>query len=353
MKKDRQTERLGSILIILLLFLGCRSFADPVEQFRIKIVNEKDGVISIERNGAKEDIGHVIYPVNRVNERGFTASQWAGTSEIAATSVNAIHIKVKNDKTIFSILPREFSRSSDSSLYTDIPAGTKIFGGGYAPFVGNRAAVNGKAIKGPLNKGDVLFIAVERPRVWPKKIIFENKFGGTITVYYPDGSSEVVGQVLRPVQGVGRFEGSKFTPAGRIRANHPGVIDISTSVSGRVGGFQIIPAGHAQSPEMSYARIKTQWMVVSGLSVTDKTPEGMPPLFRYFLKPQYDPEDLNAADWENRLLKRFLVEVKLKSHERWKPMPVYGMEDGEDLPDDANRFLMDVEKIRILFPVNP
>jgi len=50
------------------------------------------------------------------------------------------------------------------------------------------------------------------------------------------GGREFLGLVLKPVFGVGRLEGTKW--AGRIRANHPGVICVSTSREGKVGDFK-------------------------------------------------------------------------------------------------------------------
>ncbi len=353
------------VFIFILLLSANFAFATDeagfVSDFQIRINNSRFGDISIIRNGVVEIIGQVVSPSVKLNEKGFTASTWAGTSDVTATAVNAIHIKVLNDKTIFSILPSDFldpTKSNSyfnagSSIYTNIAAGTKIFGGGYAPFVGNKALVNGNPITGALKEGDILTIDVAHPAKWPKSIIFENKFAGKITINYPDGSHEIIGEVLRPVQGVGRFEGSRFLSAGRIRANHPGVIDISTSVGGQVGGFQIIPATHAQSPEMVYARTKTQWMVVSGPSVESKTQEGLPPLFEYYLKPQYNGSDLESADWQTKLVNRFLVDVQLRGKTGWQPMPVYGLIPEEDLPESANRFLDNVEQIRILFPEIP
>ncbi|OGC24402.1 hypothetical protein A3J90_03480 [candidate division WOR-1 bacterium RIFOXYC2_FULL_37_10] len=371
MKQGFEVRNFGYFLLVaFFLLLTCLSnFSNAkqtsnesfVEQFRIKIINTKNGEVSVSKNFGEtfQVVGHVVYPAGKINPKGFTATQWIGSSEVAATSVNAIHVKVDDKKGIFSIVPKEFLSSiknyksylnSNSSIYTDIPASKSIFGGGLAPFVGNEVYINGEKTTKEIKDGDLIIIVVKKPVKWPESIVFENKFAGKIFVNYPDGKSNVVGEVLRPVQGVGRFEGSMYLNPGRIRANHPGVIDISTSTAGRVGGFQIIPAGHAQSPEMSYARIKTQWMVVSMPSVFDGTPEGKPPLFKYFLKPQYDYDDINAKDWENKFLSRFLVEVMIENTDKWQPMPVYGLIRGEELPDYADTFLKNVEKIKILFP---
>lgn len=330
----------------------------PGHAFDIRIVNSSQG--SIEAAG--NEIGQVIYPTTKVNPKGFTASQWVGSGEVAATAVNAIHIKVDNNQTIFSILPRDFLHqlsgynsylSPDSSIYTNIEAGKGIFGGGFAPAVGDRVLINGSPIsEGYTPKiGDVVLIQAENPIKYPREIVFENKFGGKVTAVFSDDDQMVIAEVLRPVLGVGRFAGSRFVGPGRIRANHPGVIDISTSVGDKVGGFQIIPSRHAMSPEMGGARTATQWMVVGPASVNGISLEGTALLFRYLIRPQYNEDDLTAPDWEARLLNRYLVEAKLGEKAEWGPLPVFNLNPGEDLPPEANRALQKVTHLRILFPV--
>jgi len=313
-------------------------------------------LVSIITN-TREVVGHVLSPAKTLNSKGFSASSWGGTFEVVATAVNAIHIKLKSPKTIFSILPTEFLAnvknyrsyfSSPSSIVTDINAGEEIFGGKFAPFVGNKIWINGQNDIVNISTGDVITIAVELPEEMPREIIFENRFNGEIKVIYNDNDEKVVGHVLKPVVGVGRFEGSKYVTAGRIRANHPGVIDISVSPDGFLGGFQIIPATHAQSPDMIYARTKTQWMVVS---LNKNTGEGKPPLFRLFLKPSDQQIQDGEEDWLDSLLSRYLVLVQMRGSKDWVNMPIFRLWPGEDLPDKANTALSDIAKIKILFPI--
>ncbi|MBI5701584.1 hypothetical protein HZC34_07090 [Candidatus Saganbacteria bacterium] len=334
---------------------------DFKEDFTIELKNSNNGEIKVihKDNGATEVVGHVLFSTTNVNPNGYTASQWILSSEVAATSVNAIHIKVADPKTIFSLLPVEFADelknyrsyfSPDSSIYTDIHAGEDIFGGGAAPYIGNKVLVNGKDISGPLKENDVLSIIVSHPIPWPKSIVFENRKGGNIYISYPNEESKQIGEVLKPIAGVGRFEGTYYLPPGRIRANHAGVIDVSVSPRWQVGGFQIIPEKHSKSPEMSGALVSTQWMIVR---LKDDTGEGKPPLFKYFLRPQYNEQDIYSKDWEAKFLKRFLVEAKLKDGNGWSALPVFGLRRDEDLPKDAYNYLKDVEQIRILFPDVP
>jgi hypothetical protein len=340
------------------------------EMYRILIPNIPGGTIEVSSDkGSKwKPIGHVIWPVYKVNAEGYTASRWVEDGDIAASAVNAIHIKTDFNETadkgvIFNIVPKEvYSKSVESSpeasIFTDIPAGQTLFGGGYSPIVGNKVSVIdqngnlGTIATGFIPKiGDVFVIKVERPTRYPKEIVFENRFGGLITIKYLDGEERYIGQVLRPIEGVGRFLGSEYADVGRIRANHAGVICISTSPLGLIGGFQIIPSGHSMSKEMITARTLTQWMVIGPTNALDPSYEGVAPFFKYFLQPRYNEDDIEKPDWKKRLLERFLVEVKYKDSNDWQPMPVYYMDLNKPLPKWANNAMEGITHIRILFPI--
>jgi len=344
---------------------------NPREIFRLRFSNEEGGEISVSKDGGLtwEKLGAVLHPCEKVEPRGFTAAKWVEPVKVAASAVNAIHITTDYDPqidraTVFSILPREvFVPGSflvpEASIITDLSAGEKIFGGGLAPLVGNRLWVEREgqvflAQKGYLPaRGDRLTIVVERFPQQPTQLVFQNRQGGLIWLQFLDGSRSVIGRVLRPVRGVGRFVGTRYAAAGRIRANHPGVIDISCSPLGAIGGFQIIPEGHSRSPEMKAALTMTQWMIVAPLS-PDEHWEGAAPLFSQFLRPDYRPDDLYAPDWQERLLSRFLVEVRRDS-DIWGPCPAFSLEPDLSLPlpDWANSALADVSEIRLFFPVSP
>ena len=346
------------------------------EAYRIKLVNVAGGSIEVssDKGVSWTRVGKVLYPTSSISNNGYTASKWIPDGHVAAVAVNAIHVKtgfntVEARGVIFSILPKDQLQvpsyynsylSPDSSIYTDIKAGTSIFGGEYSPFTGNfvsTADASGKLDHiGPgfvPQIGESIVIVVDRPVKYPKEIVFENRFGGLITLKYLDGEEKIIGVVLKPVMGVGRFIGTQYVDIGRVRANHPGVIDISTSPLNEVGGFQIIPSGHGMSEEMVNARVLTQWMVVGPVSATDRSPEGVAPLFKYFINPRYIPADIMDADWDSKALSRFLVEVKLKGDDSWRVMPSFSLDPdlGKPLPIWANRALENVTEIRILFPV--
>ncbi len=375
------------------LALPARAF-NPMANFSIVIENVKDGRILIWQGEEAIQVGKVIIPVGAVNNDGFTASKWSKDGTVCATAVNAIHVKVRNNPetgrgVIFSILPREFLNidpaeyksylNKNTSLFTDIPAGTGIFGGGFAPVVGSQIRVaellpenmrsnilsdvltqsksgmeqlfGGKSEVMPEEyipaEGDALIIMVSHPTT-PVYIEFENKFGGLIKIKYLGREPEALGQVLKPVAGVGRFMGTTYARVGRIRANHPGVIDISTSPLGQIGGFQIIPREHAMSPEMTLARTLTQWMVVGPLNALEPSWEGQPPLFSDYLFPSFIPLLSNSPEHKdisalNRLLSRFYVLAKMRGKDEWGPLPtVIGRDDTA---------LVDLEAIRIYFPM--
>ncbi len=376
------TARPAQILLTcwaLLFAAGFAGWCEPAsagggrELLRIRIVNDESGPISISRDqGATwKQVGRVVAYTTHVNERGYTASKWIPPGQVAAVAVNAIHISAgynaEQDRgVIFSLVPWEFLRvpagyasflSPDSSIYTDIPAGTGIFGGGDAPFVGSRVEVVRKGAVFPLGagyrpaRGDALVIRVVQPIPYPVSAEFENRPGGAVTLRYPDGARRLIGWVIHPVGGVGRFSGSLFAAVGRIRANHAGVLDISTSPIGNLGAFQIIPVGHALSHEMGSAWTMPQWLIVGPAEGGEGLWGSITPLFRQYLRPQYRPGDLYAADWRRGLLSRFLVEVDLG--EGWRPMPALRLapDPRVPLPAFASAALRSARRIRVLFPL--
>lgn len=345
------------------------------EIYRIKIWNQAGGTIEVSSDRGKSwtRVGKVLAPTIRTNSDSYAAASWVPDGQVAATSVNAIHIRTSGEADgsaiTFSLLPQEFYRpprnyrsyySPDSSLYTDIPAGTGIFGGEYAPYVGNQVMVQraGYAYQ-PIPPGynpwpdDRIYLIVARPADYPKEIVFENRKGGRVIMKYFSGEIKEVGLVVFPVRGIGRFEGSKYTSAGRIRANHAGVIDVSTSTLGSLGGFQIIPAYHAAN--IKYAYGTPQWLVVAPVS-GEASLEGTAPLFRAFIKPDYLANDIMKDNWEERLLDHFLVDVKLKDDPsgKWQPMPVCEFAPyylSGSVPKKLNGVLSNVSEIRLLFPI--
>jgi hypothetical protein len=350
-----------------------------VEMARLRIHNGAGGIIEGSRDRGKtwELIGHVLQPTQKVNPRGYNASKYALIGGVAATAVNAIHIKAgynakENRGIIWSLSPRADTTAGNASLqsevspgssaFTDIPGGTGIFGGPFTPFVGNPIFLDNDRDNNlkPLpdnyvpKLGETWTILIQRPARYPREIVFQNRFGGLITIQYRDEEPRVIGQVLRPVQGIGRFVGSYFSEVGRLRANHNGVIDISTSPRGKVGSFQIVPANHAMSDETHYIRELTQWMVVGPVSALDPSWEGIAPLYSNFLRPRYDRNDVWNQDWIEGLAGRFRFEVKLKNKKGvesdWQPMPTLFLEPNSPLPDWAGTALANMTQLRVAFP---
>jgi hypothetical protein len=352
--------------------------AAKIEIARLRVHNIAGGAIEGSRDGGQTwwFLGRVVQPTMKVNRRGFNASKYVPVGSVAATAVNAIHLKAaqnvpENRGVIWSLAPRadtaagrvslQSEVSPGSAVFTDIPGGSGIFGGPFTPFVGNPIFLdndkNNDLKPLPDNYvpalGNVWVIVIERPRHYPRQIVFENRFGGLITIEYrgPGEKPRPIGQVLRPVLGVGRFIGSYFSEVGRLRANHAGVIDISTSPRGKVGSFQIVPANHAMSPETNYIRELTQWMVVGPVSALDPSWEGSAPLYSSFLRPRYD-----RLDWYNDdPLERFIFQVKVREKNGqisdWKPMPTFSLEADAPLPKWAGTALSNVTHIGIFFPL--
>ncbi len=349
--------------------------SETIEIGRVRLHNIKGGLIEGSRDAGLTwaPLGHILQPVIKVNRRGFNASKYGPVGTVVATAVNAIHLKAGNNTeenrgVIWSLAPLAEDQAGKNSLqsevspqsaaFTDIPGGSGLFGGFFTPFVGNPLFLdndrNNVLLPLPDNYvpklGESWVLQIRRPARYPREIVFENRFGGLITIQYRGEEPKVIGQVLRPVVGVGRFVGSYFSEVGRLRANHNGVIDVSTSPRGAVGSFQIVPANHAQSPETHYIRELTQWMVVGPVSALDPSPEGAAPLFSRFLRPRYDTSDIQNPDPVEGVAGRFYFDVKKAGKADYEPMPQIWALANKPLPSWLGTALGKVEKIRIVFP---
>lgn len=259
--------------LALFLFLLLPRFCPALDEaFSVSITCLPGGTISVERAGEPSVIiGTVLAIPDTTRWPSFTASAWGEEGTVVATAVNAIHILLSVEKgkgRTLSILPAETvapAAGPGASIITDMKAGRSLFGA-WAPAVGSAVTVrsaDGRAESGahrPL-LGETLRISMV-PVENPYFLEIENRPGGRVTAWYESGP-RLIARIIRPVAGVGRFEGTIFQERGRIRANHPGVIDISTSPEGLVGGFQIMPLEHASSSEMQGAWKMTQWMIVA------------------------------------------------------------------------------------------
>ncbi len=249
---------------------------------------------AIPRNGASVDLGRVVALPEKTRFPGYTATRWGVPGTTAASAVNAIHllIGIENGKgRTLSLLPRETiapAAGPGAAVVLDARAGTGIFGA-WAPPVDTPVQIEG--LSGDLRplsspplprEGEVLVLRVTEGQM-PVFIEIENRPGGRAVAWRRDGSG-VLARVIRPVRGVGRFEGTLFQDVGRLRANHPGVVDVSTSPLGQIGGFQIIPFDHGKSAEMQGAWTMTQWLILAAPDGTSRL-SGTPPLFAAGLVP--------------------------------------------------------------------
>jgi len=318
---------------IVLTFLAAEAYAlqDPWS-YRLRLENRSGGKIEIVSGGKTAALGAVVVPANSVNTKGYRDSGRSPRGEVIATAANGLHIKVAQNTSdpdfpdgrgvLFSILPRELGlvgesyqsyKDTSSSIITDISAGTTIFAE-EAPFVGSKVFIELDSRLKPLprdyrpQEGDFIVIEMVPPSKKARAIEFENRFGGQVKVVYGGRSKKVVAVVYKPVMGTGRFDGSIYVGQSRVRANHHGVIDVSTvpradkpfdGVKDNRGGFQIVPACHAMDEEMLKAREGTQWMVIGPPNATDPPIDGTAPLFRGYIRPSDRVEcRIDGGSWE-------------------------------------------------------
>lgn len=342
--------------------------------FRIYIENWAGGTISkVNLDGSHVKLGTVLQAASapKPASDGFWAAHYDRATDgthgcVTATAVNAIHLRVGPEATydplaadawmpyLITLLPREHydhdNPRSTAAIYTDISAGTALFGGWTAPFVGSPLrylSTDGQwrpiteYFAGDYSKAAPkrLLIIVEKPVVngsSPEYIEFENwaagdtvngitsTTNGRVLLRYPGGTPRHIADVLQRVQGTGRFIGSEYADVGRIRANHPGVIDLSTSPKVGYttnaelrGGLQIIPANHAKylyyNLGQTYGLIgHAQWMIVGPIGADramladarytidgrlsfDPAWEAIAPLFAMYIRPKHIPGQPSAS----------------------------------------------------------
>lgn len=318
------------------------------EYFTITVELNPGGEITAQRkDGPMTVLGRVkALPVNS-RWPSFTASAWGREQSVVASAVNAIHIllSVENGKgRTISLLPEETiapAAGPGAAIVTDIRAGRALFAA-WAPPVGSRVIFqrsDGSTYKAGdrPREGDVMKITAE-PLPCPYFVEVENRPGGRVTAWSGDGP-KVLGRVIRPLGGTGRFDGTIFQDIGRIRANHPGVIDVCTSPEGLVGGFQIIPLEHAFSHEMLGAWKMTQWMII-GPAMGKSDLKGAEPLFTGGLLPGPSRSEVLWDLWST-YGRRSLVLARLKGGP-WTKIPA--------LSGRQDHALEDITHLRIYYP---
>ncbi len=342
-------KRFSLFLVLFVLLLQSPAFPAIDGPFTIALKCVPGGDITILRPGEPpQTAGRVVALPDGSRWPSFTASAWGHPGTVTATAVNALHILLSVEKgrgRTMSILPAETiapAAGPGSAIVTDIRAGRSIFGA-WAPSSGSAVLIipSGKTTpetaRLPL-EGDTLLIRVPSSDN-PYYLEIENRPGGRLTAWY-DSGPKVEARVIRPLGGSGRFDGTLYQSAGRIRANHPGVIDICTSPEGLIGGFQIMPLEHASSSEMQGAWKMTQWMIVASADAGAQTLKGTVPLFSGGLVPGTATGEKLWDLWATYGRKP-LVLVRIRGG-NWGQMPkVSGRED---------HAFRDITHLRVYYP---
>jgi hypothetical protein len=344
--------------IIFLIYAALFVFGFSNQACAESYLYEIEVPVSIGKNVTATDFTGGVHEIGKILELpattrwpSYTASAWGKPGEICASAVNAIHVLIsveKNKGRTMSIIPKETiapAAGPGASIVVSSKASEGIFGA-WAPPVGSdvfvipRGSSERKPFVGnkPPEEGDILIITVRQIDI-PYMADIENRPGGRIIEWSKKGCS-VIGRVIKPLAGTGRFEGTLFQSTGRLRANHCGVIDFSTSPKGIVGGFQIIPWDHAlKSKEMQGSWDMTQWLIAG--PADGKSMMGASfPLFRGALVPGPAENEKLWNIWST-YGRRSLLLVRINGGP-WQHMP-----DSAGRQDYA---LKDITHLRIYFP---
>ena len=335
-------------VLILLFFVSVSNAEEKFIEIKIPCA-ENSEVKAILPGGEEIPLGRVLMTPSKTNWPAYTASKWSENSSVCATAVNAIHILLnveKNKGRIISLVPSvtiALAAGRGSFFSIECDAGTGIFGG-FAPLTGSKVFIERGGVEFPLNdvpeSSDILIIKTKLPES-PKFFMadIENRPGGRVIVHGNEGV-KIIARVIHPVGGVGRFDGTKFQSVGRIRASHSGVIDVSTSKRGEIGGIQIMPLKHAlTSKEMINAWKLTQWMIISPLPGA-KDLEGQRPLFKDSFIPGTQLND-KLPDLFSQYGRKSLILCR-RNGGQWERLPEFS-----GRVDDA---LKNITHLRLYFP---
>ena len=338
--------------VFAFLILATTSHAEPKLLYQVKVpLSVGASVMALLPDGREVLLGKVLALPEKSRWPSYTASSWGKPGTVTASAVNAIHLLVSIEKgggRTISLVPHVTvapAAGPGASVVIETKAGTGLFGA-WAPPIGTPVSIqsmNGTArslSNLPIpQEGETLVFDIRTEHI-PYFVEFENRPGGRVMAWSENGG-DLIARVLKPVQGVGRFEGTLFQEKGRIRASHAGVVDVSTSPYGTVGGFQIIPWDHAlKSKEMQGVWQMTQWMILVPTDGKSKL-GGTQPLFGGGLIPG-NTEGEELWDFWSTYGRRPLVLCRLNGGE-WKKLPeVAGrVDDG----------IKEITHLRIYFPV--
>ena len=341
-------KRLIFIFMSIILFSSQTSADEKFIEIKIPC-SENSQAQAILPDGEIISLGRVLMTPTKTNYPAYTASRWSGNSTVCASAVNAIHIliNVENEKgRIISLVPSVTiapAAERGSFFSIECEAGTGLFGG-FAPLTGSKVFISRGETEIPFTdvpeSGDILIIRTKLPEN-PEffMVDIENRPGGRVIAHGTHGV-KVIARVIRPVGGVGRFEGTKFQSVGRIRASHSGVIDISTSRRGEIGGIQIMPLKHAlTSKEMINAWKLTQWMIISPLPNMPDL-EGQTPLYKDSFVPGTQLND-RLPDLFSHYGRKSLILCRIDGGQ-WQRLP-----EVSGRVDDA---LKNITHLRLYFP---
>ena len=270
-------------------------------------------------DGSSRNMGRVMAVPTASRHPSFTASKYGIGGQVIATASNAHHIQVSvEDGTgrTMSILPAQTFANAPgmgTSFVIDGVGGTGIWGE-FAPFVGSPVyIVNQVGISVLFNNpqlfqyASALQIRVYRPEREIEYFEIENVIGGKAW-YHDAGGDHQFAVVESGAGGTGRFEGTLYQGQGYVRANHPGVICVSTCPKFEMGGFQIVPLSHTYSSEMQKTRGMSQYIVLRGMDFEDLA--GQAPFFKGWVRP-------GDTDVPERNTGRVICRVK----GTWQEMP--------------------------------
>lgn len=333
-----------------------------VRMFMISINNVEDGNIEVITAGTRKTIGNVIKPAIYAQRAPdllwayhYCKGQNGSRGTVVGTAVNSIDIRCGPQRdydplkpsnwltSIISIVPfTQEEGAVDKDMVVTCSGGSDIFNK-WSPYVGSSVYALENEVWIPITQyftspmrpaPEKILIDVRQPKISYSYIEFENWTNGdtikgeTMTddggVWVKDasGARKQIAKVLQRVKGTGMFAGSEYAEVGQIRANTPGMIEISTNRwRGRIddptllGGIEILGENDAKylHHKLGFTSIigGNPYMVIGAMNSASTdlfSPEytddngllmkptiGLPPFFSGYIRPNLDLDNFETS----------------------------------------------------------
>jgi hypothetical protein len=274
------------------------------------------------------ELGTVLQPASYLEQAAFAGGDTREQQVVATSAVDQVRLRLYADSAAaeggyLALLPQErrfaaadgaFESPLPSAIYTDMPAGTGLFGGTYPLIAGNPVmAYHGVAHADfsrestALTTDDLIVIEVRGPAEWPAHLDITNEAGAKLQLQLVDGTQIPCGFATQVLTAPFALAGAAVAQPGAISTAGDALLAIAC-LPGQRDRLEIAPLGVAigeRDPELP-----PRLLVANGDGFS---PVGQPPLFSGYLYPLSGLETPRRLPW-------LRASVRLGESTNWLPL---------------------------------